>query len=135
MSGFSYKPNAVRMRKRYQEDPEKFRAISRANRKANPETRENMRARMLKSRYGLELAEYERLFQKQKGLCAICKTAGPLDVDHCHGTQLVRGLLCGNCNRGIGCLKENPSILRAAIRYLLRHKTQTQRQQLSNHRK
>jgi hypothetical protein len=39
-------------------------------------------------------------------------------VDHCHTTGNVRGLLCHNCNRGIGLLKELPSNFIKAIKYL-----------------
>jgi len=41
-----------------------------------------------------------------------------LDVDHCHTTGEVRGLLCNRCNTGIGQFKDNPNILRSAARYL-----------------
>lgn len=69
------------------------------------------------------------MFQKQGGLCAIChkpekeidKKTGlprPLHVDHNHVTNEVRGLLCGECNKGIGSLKENPTILRNAAEYI-----------------
>lgn len=35
-----------------------------------------------------------------------------------HGTGLVRGILCFNCNRGLGKLREDPALMRAAIGYL-----------------
>ena len=42
-------------------------------------------------------------------------------VDHVHETKIVRGLLCTNCNKMIGCFKENIDILKNAKEYLIRH--------------
>lgn len=69
------------------------------------------------------LDTYQRLFNKQGGVCAICKSPENgrykhLSVDHCHNTEKIRGLLCNNCNRGIGLLKDNPELLKNAIDYL-----------------
>ena len=54
--------------------------------------------------------------------CKLCglqpETVMDLHVDHDHKTGKVRGLLCNNCNTGIGLLKESPDILRNAIKYL-----------------
>ena len=69
-----------------------------------------------------------RLSQEQfdalnaSGVCHIC--GDPLTtphVDHCHTTGLVRGILCNNCNTGIGMFRDNPELLRAAIDYLQRN--------------
>jgi hypothetical protein len=55
---------------------------------------------------------------QQKGLCLICRAAPPAAVDHDHVTGRVRGILCGDCNTGMGQLDDNPWLLRRAIEYL-----------------
>ncbi len=65
----------------------------------------------------------EKLIYSQKQ-CTICHThtdeCGTLHIDHDHTTGEFRGLLCGNCNVGIGMLKDSPMILAAAIDYLIK---------------
>lgn len=82
----------------------------------------------LKRSYGMSLSDYQRMFETQGGVCAICKQPERvvrrgrlinLSVDHCHKTGVVRGLLCSSCNRGIGKLKDSPAILKNALLYLL----------------
>lgn len=73
--------------------------------------------------YGISCEEYDKLLEKQNGVCAICgnpeKTKNKrLHVDHCHLTSKVRGLLCGKCNTGIGKFGEDTTVLEAAIRYI-----------------
>lgn len=76
--------------------------------------------------YGLSLKEYDLLLEQQEGKCAICGTddpkgqskAGRFYVDHNHTTGEVRGLLCNDCNTGIGLLKDNPEVLLKAALYL-----------------
>jgi hypothetical protein len=82
----------------------------------------------LRRHYGLSLADYQKLLDKQNNCCAICGkgessisrfgTPKRLTVDHNHVTGQVRGLLCENCNRGIGYLKENIQNFEKAIEYL-----------------
>lgn len=62
--------------------------------------------------------EYTKLLDKQNNACAICKCSGKLIIDHDHSTLAVRGLLCGSCNTGLGCFKDNSKYLLAAIEYL-----------------
>lgn len=69
------------------------------------------------------IVEYQKLFDKQKGLCAICNTPENnkrkrLAVDHDHSTGKVRGLLCDRCNRGLGYFKDSPELLHKGINYL-----------------
>ena len=77
--------------------------------------------------YGLRPADYRRMVDEQGGRCAICGGApngngNRLAVDHDHASGAVRGLLCHGCNAGMGQLKDDPELLRAAADYLERHK-------------
>lgn len=82
----------------------------------------------LKSTYGIPIGTYERLLTEQQGCCAICQTSDPggmgdFHVDHDHETKAVRGLLCHNCNVGLGHFKSSGGILQQAIEYLLHYTT------------
>lgn len=79
-------------------------------------------------RYGISLDEYQALFDKQGGVCAICGkpetrmhkgVVARLSVDHDHKTGKVRGLLCQPCNHGLGGFKDNLDLLSNAIDYLI----------------
>jgi hypothetical protein len=73
---------------------------------------------------GVATREYLRLSKLQNNLCAVCGEPEPygrkLALDHCHTTGKIRGLLCTECNQGIGKLKDRPDILRQAAEYLER---------------
>lgn len=83
----------------------------------------NQRASYLKKKFNLTVEEYQDLYIAQSGVCLICKVdfltlpKRPA-IDHCHNTGKIRGLLCANCNAGIGFLKDDPKILREAAKYL-----------------
>jgi len=51
--------------------------------------------------------------------CVICGSTEELVVDHCHKTNVVRGMLCNHCNRGLGHFKDDPELLEFARMYLL----------------
>lgn len=73
----------------------------------------------LKKQYGLSLEDFLALQEYQNSSCAICgKVTTKLYVDHCHTTGKVRGLLCMNCNTGLGHFKDNQTFLAKAIEYL-----------------
>lgn len=97
-------------------------AWSRKNRHRWARTAEQQRASYLKHKYGLTRDDYDALATAQGGGCGICRAPLPAgmrgNVDHCHETGRVRGLLCNSCNVGIGHLKHDPARLRAAIDYL-----------------
>jgi hypothetical protein len=69
-------------------------------------------------RYGLRQEDVDALIESQGGGCAICNKTGPLCIDHNHKTTAVRGMLCRNCNLGIGFLKDDPAIIQRAVDYL-----------------
>lgn len=74
----------------------------------------------LRRRYGIGDADFQRMLAEQGGVCAICKDPGPRHVDHDHITGKVRGILCFNCNGGLGYYRDNVEYLGEAIRYLRR---------------
>ena len=107
--------------------PEGRSAYLKAYRAANPN---RLREIDLQKRFDIDLADYQKLFVAQGGVCGICKKpevasrggkALWLAVDHDHLTGAVRGLLCSNCNRGIGCFGDNIETLEAAIVYVREH--------------
>ena len=64
--------------------------------------------------------EYEAMLEAQGGVCAICKEkpkGSRLSVDHVHGTDQVRGLLCNLCNPALGLFKDNPDITFQAVEH------------------
>ena len=89
------------------------------------------RKKSIKNKYGISMEEYESLRVNQNYSCAICglheslnKTNGPqagikrLSIDHCHDTGKTRGLLCNNCNRGLGFLGDTTERLEKVLEYL-----------------
>jgi hypothetical protein len=110
------------IKKKYRENnKEKLAAYSKDY---NTRNKNKKRTKHLLNRYGLSPEDYQNLLDKQKGRCAICSTDDPgrgevfFLVDHCHLTKKVRGLLCDNCNKGLGHFKDSFSILTKAIKYL-----------------
>jgi hypothetical protein len=76
----------------------------------------------MESRFGISIAEYNSILESQKGKCAICGghqvRKSRYDIDHNHKTGKIRGLLCSNCNRAIGLLRDNVDTILKAARYL-----------------
>lgn len=98
----------------------------------SPEGRERKREVHLKRKYGISLAEYDEMFDEQNGRCGICGTEDTgsrfkhFTVDHCHDSGAIRGLLCNNCNRGIGLLGDTLKDLSKAVLYLAKNEERTQ---------
>jgi len=77
----------------------------------------------IKRHFGIDQKEYEMILEKQDFKCAIClklKSSKNLDIDHCHKSGKVRGLLCRPCNMGLGYFKDSPNLLTKAADYLRR---------------
>lgn len=70
--------------------------------------------------YGITKEQYFKIIERQKEKCGICKAF--IDessaVNHNHETGIVRGILCRQCNSGLGMFKDNIESLKAAIKYL-----------------
>ena len=83
-----------------------------------------LRKTQLQRKFGLTVADYDKMVDDHEGVCAICrqpcKTGRRLAIDHCHGTGAIRGLLCQNCNIGLGKFQDDPALLKAAADYLLK---------------
>ena len=111
----------------YRRNKDKHNAQCRDWERRNKRSRKNTK---LKYRYNLPWMQFFRLFVRQDGNCAICdlpftpNNTPRVDHDHkcCPGERscgkCVRGLLCFTCNNGIGSLKDDPAILRAAAAYV-----------------
>ena len=87
------------------------------------ENKINWKKSQLKNSYGISLDNYLMLLEQQNNMCAICnrhkdELKRSLHVDHDHKTNDIRGLLCHNCNIGLGLFKDDIKILEKAIRYL-----------------
>jgi hypothetical protein len=107
-------------------NPERYRKAVANWRLRNPEYESSFK---LKFRYGITPEQYAEMLMTQNNRCAICgnkesainintNKIQKLAVDHCHTTGKVRGLLCQDCNRGIGKFHDDVSRLKKAIEYL-----------------
>lgn len=80
----------------------------------NPErAKRSQRERNLKHRFGITLEQFEEMLTEQGGGCAICGSTKPKN------TGRLRGLLCNDCNRGIGLLGDTPEVLGRAYKYII----------------
>jgi hypothetical protein len=91
--------------------------VKRKYNKANPEKVRRWGFRSAWKKLGFDPSEVEN-FRANRTKCEICGTKTKLTVDHCHKINKLRGVLCANCNSGLGQFKDNPTLLRKAIGYL-----------------
>ena len=68
-----------------------------------------------RKRYGLTP---EQMTEMKKTGCELCGSTLQLHIDHNHITNEIRGVLCTNCNRGLGHFKDSPELLKKAAEYL-----------------
>jgi len=73
----------------------------------------------IRRNYKLSKVDYEFLIKKRRGKCSLCKKkVSKLNIDHDHQTDIVRDLICSDCNFFIGFLEKRAHLLKKAIRYL-----------------
>ena len=89
----------------------------------NVNTPKNRKTEKLKLRYGLTFEKWEEIRKQQNFSCMICgiseqENGRHLDVDHCHKSEKVRGVLCNHCNSLLGHSRDNIGTLKSAISYL-----------------
>lgn len=124
-----------RLEQRYREDPEfrekdleRKRNYHRENRERDNNRSREYYFRKRLEEFGMTLEEYESILHWQNGKCAICrgdqktKNVVRFCLDHNHKTGEFRGLVCANCNSGLGMFNDNPVILRFAHSYLMKSK-------------
>jgi hypothetical protein len=81
----------------------------------------------LMRKFNITTEQFNKMLIMQNGECAICHTQEFMNngevaaVDHCYQTGNIRGLLCSNCNAGLGMFSDSPSKLLSAIEYLNAH--------------
>jgi len=127
--------NSRRSHAKSRQNPQKIEAIRAYQALYREQNRDVLSDRERERRFGITRQEYAEIFHSQNGTCAICslpETATrngkvkALAVDHDHKSGKVRGLLCSDCNTGIGKLKENRNIFLSAIKYLDKYSDQRQ---------
>lgn len=102
--------------------------IKEIRKRTDEKRRHKRREQELERKYGITYQDYLDMLDTQHGVCSICKrperllgkggAIRPLNVDHCHTTDKVRGLLCAGCNLALGNLEDNIDYLKSDIIYL-----------------
>lgn len=110
-----------RVKQWQQENAERLNAYRRAH-NATPERKRALRDGYYRRTFGISADNVDAMLEAQGGGCAICgwrpERLASMHVDHCHSTGRIRGLLCINCNQGIGKFAEDPDRLAKAAAYL-----------------
>ena len=109
----------------YKNNREKHYANNRKWIAKNPEKRAAAHLKNhLRTKYNITPEQYAEMLTKQDGKCAICGREPnwgkkKLDVDHCHKTGKIRGLLCSDCNIGLANFKDSPELMQKATNYVI----------------
>lgn len=116
--------SSTRYRERKKENSKKRRSNPIKHEQDKKKMRETAEKRRLNT-YGITKQDYNNLIKVQDNQCAICKNKFNKDdllrtchIDHDHNTGIVRGLLCSECNLGLGKFKDNKMLLEKAKEYL-----------------
>ncbi len=120
-AGFCKVCRRLRDKAYYASKPELGRARTNKWKSNNPEHKAKIDRRHNWKTQGINPDIAEEYYQAHHGKCDICgiiPTNKSLDVDHCHTSGKIRGMLCRSCNTGLGQFKDSPEILQLAIAYL-----------------
>jgi hypothetical protein len=79
---------------------------------------ENRRNYELKRQYNITLIQFNEMVARQNGKCALNCGKAATTVDHDHKTGQIRGILCMDCNRGLGLLGDTLEAAKQLIEYL-----------------
>jgi len=114
---------AVKRKKWREDNKEKLRLWKIRHYELHPEIKKKARFNATIAKLGIKLLqeEHDAMVKKQKNRCAICgkkEAKRAISIDHNHKTKKVRGLLCHQCNIGLGMFRDSPSLLKKAIKYL-----------------
>ena len=112
------KCRAAYTRKRTQEHPEKVKESNRLYALKRPDRIKMWSIRSRWKKQGYNPNEIEKFILEHKGGCEICGETKKLVLDHNHETGALRGMLCPECNFGLGKFKDNKNLLNKAINYL-----------------
>lgn len=84
----------------------------------------------LRKTYGISLDEFNAMYKAQGNRCALCRKEIPVErhrhVDHCHDTGRIRGILCFDCNKGLGMLGDTQKAIARALNYVTVDRTAAQ---------
>lgn len=83
-------------------------------------TAEDRRWRKKKRKYGINKAEVLAMLESQNGQCPGCcaDIRAAFDIEHCHDTGQIRGLMCHPCNKALAFARDRPDTLRRLADYL-----------------
>lgn len=132
------KNNPLKDKTWYSKNKEKAKIRTKIWRQNNKERKHiNSKTFNIKKRFGLTIEQYDKISEElwisQKGKCAICEMQASsygkhsqvdpntLHLDHSHKTGIIRALLCTKCNKALGLLKDDFSILHKASIYLQKY--------------
>ena len=85
--------------------------------KLNPERIKLLFQNQTWKKRGIDVEEANKIKEKFSS-CYLCQSELNLNIDHCHETSKIRGVLCRNCNLGLGLFKDNSAVLRKAADYI-----------------
>lgn len=115
-----YERRKAQYRAYYRRNRERMLAQGKAYKKANPE---KVYEKEIRRKFGISFEEKRKMFIEQEGKCKICSRGLILQgshIDHIPNSEpkIIRGLLCGSCNRALGLFQDKSAILVSAATYL-----------------